>query len=390
MSPEPPTQSPKSAGRLRTELQRIRLRARATLLVEAFFAAVIADFLYDLGGLGIFLLTGKSNYFPPFLFVVFAVFALYVLRKTRFLPFCRNLDREHRLKDRLAAAETFRLSGRVPDEVVEAQARETLAAIDFSGIRKTFRPRIAAHLAAITVLACITGAIAWQYPAVFTPMNFFTRQGRQIVTAFRHQSPIEDIMEEAGRQKGDREIGADADADEAEVEALPEEENMGAPPEDPPPGTEVAEESAPEENEEMAAEAEKKEAPPETLPPREKKAPDSSAADGGRGKVAAPVTTGGVPGKVPAVEETTRPSPLTEKPYTGLAPEPFRPDGEKTRGYLPPIPFFKLFAENPTKETLIDPDAINIVPEAYEEKYRRHIIAYFEKLQSLRGDRHGP
>ena len=390
MSPEPEKQPPESARRLRSEVSRIRLRARAVLLLEAFLAAVAVDFLYDLAGFGVFLLTGKSNYFPPFLFVIFAVFALYALGKTRFLPFCRSLDRKHRLKERLASAEAFRLSGGIPDDVVEAQARESLAAIDLPGIRKTIRPRLAAHLGAIALLAVIMGTIVWQFPGFFEPMNFFTRHGRQIVTSYRHRTSIEEMMAEAERQgDGAGESRTGTEPDEAEEdEGTPEEgEKMAAG--EPPPGAEETEESAPEEGEEKVAEAEREESPPEPSLPEEKKAVDAPQPEGEKGR-AASSNTGGVPGKVPAVEETTRPSPLAEKPYAGLAPEPFKFDSERTKGYLPPIPLFKLFAGPPTMETLIDPDAINIVPEAYEEKYRRHIIAYFERLQSFRGDSHGP
>lgn len=390
MSPESSKEPPESARKLRSEVLRIRRRARATLLLEAFLAAVAADLLYYLAGIAVLFLTGRNNYFPPFVLVIFTVLALYALWKTRFLRFSRRLDREQRLKERLTAAESFRLSGRVPPEIVEAQARESLAAIDFPGIRKTFRPRLVAHLGVIALLTVIMGAVVWRFPGIFTPLDYWSRQGRQLVGAFRHKNSIEDVMANAKSQGGEeRKPGPDDEPDEAGSEEETGDDGDEMPAEELPPAAEEAAEPAPEEGEEKVAEVEN-EPPSEPPPPEESRAVDPPPPqEGGQGQTAAS-STGGTTGKAEAVAETTRPSPLAEKPYAGLAPEPFLFDREGTKGYLPPIPLFKLFAGSPMKETLIDPDAINIVPEAYEEKYRRHIIAYFEKLQSLRGDRHGP
>ena len=90
-------------------------------------------------------------------------------------------------------------------------------------------------------------------------------------------------------------------------------------------------------------------------------------------------------------EETTeKPSPLVDKPYQGLAPEPLGLTFREAEAYLPPIPLFRLLMKDAAKEGLVDPESIAIVPEAYQEKYRQHIVAYFEKLQSLREERDGP
>jgi hypothetical protein len=105
---------PKSAHRLRREVLKTSFRARLILLAQAFLAAVAADLLYDLLNVALFITTGRKMYFPPFFLVVLAVFSVYALRKTRILPFSRMLDANHRLKDRLASAYSYRRSGRVP------------------------------------------------------------------------------------------------------------------------------------------------------------------------------------------------------------------------------------------------------------------------------------
>jgi len=369
---------PESAEELQRKVLRVRRKARIILLGRALLAAIAADLAYDLLSLGLFILTGARTYFPPFFFVAWTVFSIYALRKTRLLTFNRSLDRQHRLKDRLTSALRYRTTGVVAAPMVAAQARESLEAIDFQHLRQAFRFKPWYSLAVIALAMTAMASIKARFPEHFDPRNIVFRQAARLTDLYRHPGSLPEELAMAPQG-----TAADGPTDSPAGDA--EEKNT--------------EEGA--EHPEKAA-AKDKEAKKEATvveakkPPQDKAAPKKEAADTPVPQEKKRVTRtiaseqGGGITKTPAVEATRRASPLAEKPYRGIAPEPlgFTP-GEAQR-YIPPIPLFKLLMGEAKSSGLVDPEAITVVPEAYQERYRDHIIAYFEKLQSLREEHHGP
>lgn len=380
---------PASARNLRRELGRVRRKARMVLLGEAFLAAIAADLLYDLLSLGLFLLTGINTYFPPFFLVVLSVLILSLLLKTRLLPFSRSLDRKHRLKERLTSAFFYQGSDSVPAPIREAQARETLEAVDFSSLRGSYAFRPIYSTAAIVFLVAALGGVMWKYPGLFKPANFVYRQGARVVSSYQHGGPAGDQLAMSSDPSSE-ESGANPAPDEDD--SNPAAEKAPAPPDETGGETDPGEET-PErvvkEKKEMEDPPEKNEEPPrqpgppdreqEIPPPKEGKPPRPSSSN-----------QGGVIMKSRSVETTEEPSPLADKPYWGLAPEPLGFTFREAEAYLPPIPLFRLLMKDAAQGALIDPESVTIVPEAYQERYRRHIVAYFEKLQSLREEQDGP
>ena len=369
---------------LRDAVLRLRRRARAHLLAKALLAAVAADLLYDLAGIGVALLTGRSITFSPFIVVVFAVFVVFALRATSLRAFSRRLDGEHGLKSRLAAAEEFRRSGRVPAAIVEAQARETLRSVDFAAIRRSLRFSPAAHLGAIAFSGGLLGLILWGFPGLFQPQGFLLRQGGALVSRFSHPQVDAPLLRASGGGGGGDEA--------APGEAKPKSEERGKPaagedrkqPEPPErearekPREQVAGKKPERRPEQAKPPGDPREGPGKAKPPSPPQGPRKG---GGAAGAAAPE-------KLASVEVTRKPSPLAARPRPGLAPEGVRLDPRAGGAYLPPIPLFRLLAGS-RGGALVDPDTVQIVPGAYDARYRRHIIAYFEKLQALRGGTDG-
>lgn len=376
---------PESAKTLQRTVSGIRRKVRAQLLLKALLSAVAADLLYDVAGIGLVFATGYSIYFPPFFFIVLALFVLVALRRTRTRAFYRRLDREFRLKDRLAAAYEYRRSGSIPPAIVEAQARESLGSVDFSSLRRSLRLRPGYHLAAVALLGGTLALIVWRNPGLYTPGNYLYRQGSAILSRFEHppvdaeqvfapgdgqddEHPRTPFPEEEGEEEREPEAAAEEEAGEPEPEEAPAEKERAAPEPPEPEPVEEGEEARHPVSDDSGAGRER--------------------AGEGEAPRAGPSNTGGTTSKSPSVEVTDRPSPLIEKPYTGLAPESARLDAEGAGGYLPPIPLFKLLG-GPSRGSFFDPETIYIVPEAYHARYREHIVAYFEKLQTFRGGRDG-
>jgi len=380
---------PESARSLRQKLCRVRRKARLVLLGEAFLAAVAADLLYDFLSLGLFLFTGVSIYFPPFFLVALSVLVLRLFLKTRLLPLSRALDRKHHLKERLTSAFFYDLSDRVSSPILEAQARETLEAVNFSSLHASyaFRPKYSA--AAIVLLVTALGGIMWKYPGLFTPANFVYRQGTRIVSSYQHGGPLdEQFAMFPGPPLGeDPEIVSRNENDSSQVEdesaGTLEEAGQESDLKDIPAEEMAAEkkeaEDSPKKSEDLPPQPEPSDRKQDTPPQRGKESPRTASSD-----------HGGTLLKSPSVETTDRSSPLADKPYRGLAPEPLGFAFREAAAYLPPIPLFQLIMKDAAQGALMDPESVTIVPEAYQEKYRQHIVAYFEKLQSLREEQNGP
>jgi len=375
---------PESAGELQRKILQVRRKARIILLGRALLVAIAADLIYDLLSLGLFVLTGARTYFPPFFFVAWTVFSIYALRKTRLLTFSRSLDRQHRLKDRLTSALRYRTTGLVAAPMVAAQAKESLDAIDFQHLRQSFRFKPWYSLAVIALAMTTMVSIKARFPEHFDPRNIVFRQAARLTDLYRHPGslPEELAMAPQGTAANGPTDSPAGDAEEKNTEEGVEH------PEKAPAATEDKDDAKP--KKERAEVVEDKKPPQKKAPP--KKTAADRPAPGKKKRVTRTTASeeGGDITKTPAVEATRRPSPLAEKPYRGIAPEPlgFTP-GEAQR-YIPPIPLFKLLMGEMKSSGLVDPEAITIVPEAYQERYREHIIAYFEKLQSLREEHHGP
>jgi len=375
---------PESAEELQRKVLLVRRRARIVLLGHAFLAAIAADLVYDLLSLAIFVLTGARTYFPPFFFVVFTVFSIYALRETRLLTFSRTLDHEHRLKDRLTSALCYRTMRIVDAPMVAAQAKESIDAIDFQRLRKSVKFKPWYSLAIIALAATTMVTLAARFPKYFIPKNIVYRQAARLVDIYRHPRSLPAELAMAPQEAAtDGDLGLPA-GDAGEKNAA----ESTKPPEKEPA---AADDKDDKDDEEAKNEAKKAKKPPhDKAPPKKETAGTPVPREKKRVMRTIASERGGVITKAPAVEATHRASPLAEKPYRGIAPEPlgFTP-GEAQR-YIPPIPLFKLLMGEAKSSGLVDPEAITIVPEAYQERYRDHIISYFEKLQSLREEHHGP
>lgn len=376
------TTLPESAEELQRKVLRVRRRARIILLGHGVLAAIAADLAYDLLSMGLFALTGVRTYFPPFFFVVWAVFSIYALRQTRLLTFSRSLDRDHCLKERLTSALRYRTTGAVATPMVAAQAKESLDAIDFQNLRQSLKFRPWHSLAVIALAMAIMVAVTARFPENFVPNNIVFRQGSHLTNLYRHPGPP--LEELAMAPQG---TAPDGKMDLPAGDAKKKNADEGAePPEEAP-----ADDEDNTSEEKKTTERVKDKKRPGEMTPKKKPAADKPL-PGEKKKVTRTEASdkGGNITKTPAVEATHQPSPLAEKPYRGLAPEPLGFTPGEARRYIPPIPLFRLLMGEAKSDGLIDPEAITIVPEAYQERYREHIIAYFEKLKSLREEHHGP
>ncbi|MHB8834971.1 MAG: hypothetical protein ACYC9Y_04605 [Candidatus Methylomirabilia bacterium] len=363
---------------LRREVGRVRRRARIVLLAGAVVAALAADVWYEIFTFGIWWYSRVNVYFPLFFFVALAVFAVGVARRTATLPLSTALDEKFSLKARLAAASRFERLSRVPEDLREAQARETLRAVDFSRLRSSYRLRPWGAIAWLIVGSGIAGLLMHRFPAVFNPNNLVFRQGRVV---FMTVKSISNKAANGGAGAGGdppRQFPAGHPQvalvlkDSPDREAPPGAQPSGSTGEKPPPGggNRSGDETEP---------GGKPPTHPEPSPDR--KSPDADRS--GAGKEARPGSADGSTRSRPvSLEETDGISPPTARPESGMAGPAMDLRGPDGGPSLPPLPFVRLLG-GAQPGALFDPETLNIVLEAYPPKYREHLESYLKILQSL-------
>lgn len=379
-----------AAGALARSVRRVRGRARAVLLGTAAIAALAADVWYEIAANGIALLLNVEIYFTLFFLVAFAVLAGGVLLRTRLEPFSRALDARFALKERLGAAAAYRASRSIPAVIVEAQARESSAAIDFAALRRSFRFRPYGALLALSLGVALTAWLVWRYPEQVQPRNLVFHGGS--------------LMKAAGRGHGAR--PADGDRGGREKTAARREgptDRQGAPAKVPPslPGGKGKDRQGPQPADpgrkpENGATAAKE---PEPAPGRNTRnavgpAPGKGTTTSpGRsdGQAAAARDTTGTPTRSRSFEDTRGVSAVTAIPEGGPgAPQSdLRARDQGQPPALPPLPFFRLLSGKQRAEALLDPGTITIILEAYPAKYRSHLEAFLKALQSRREQKSG-
>lgn len=379
MRPELAAHSPgtgPAARELARSVRNVRTRARAMLFGSAAIAALAADVWYEIAGNALALFLRVDIYFPLFFLVAFAVLASGVFLKTQFEAFSRDLDTRFSLKERLGAAATYRTSRTIPAAVIEAQAREAAAAIDFAALRRSFRFRPYRALLALGLGTIVLGWLAWRYPDRFEPRNLMFRHGGTLMT-------LADLRQGGGTEKpGSRLQGAP--------------ERPAAPPRKPMTLTastgntqDGTQESNPDQQHGKAVPAGKKPEPPpaQQAPDPGRPAPGKSASPPpaqSNSQTSAYRDTNWSREQSRAYEETRRVSPATAKPAGG--PSAPLPDlRAAVRGQpLPPLPFFRLLSGKQPADALLDPGTVTIILEAYPGKYRSHLEAFLKALQSRR------
>lgn len=363
---------------LRREVARVRRRARAVWLAGAAVAALAADAWYEVVSFWAFRLLQFRIWFPLFSLVAFAVFAAAVVRRTGTLRLAALLDARFALKERLVSASRFERLPRVPADLREAQARETLRAVDFGRLRASFRFR---PWGALAFLAAGAGLFGWhihRFPESFNPSSVVFRQGRVVFMA----------VKSIGRSSAGEDTGPPGGAPQQlpdshpQVALVPEDgvpkqetpaaQTGGTPDGQPPPGGEQGSAEAPGD---------------QKRPPGHPETPPEGRGEGKVTKLGA--DEGGAFGRQASLEETDGISPPTARPESGLAAGAADLRGPNAGPSLPPLPFVRLLGTGAQSGVLFDPETLNIVLEAYPAKYREHLESYLKALQSLKEDRHG-
>jgi len=364
---------------LRREVARVRRRARAVLLVAAAVAALAADAWYEVVSFWAFRLLQFRIWFPLFFLVAFAVFAAAVVRRTRTFRLSALLDGRFALKERLVSAFRFERLPAVPADLREAQARETLRAVDFGRLRTSFRLR---PWGALAFLAAGAGLFGWhihRYPGSFNPSSVVFRQGRVVFLAVKSIG--------SGGARGD--TGSPGDASQQlpdshpQVALVPE---NGVPKQETPSAAQTG--GTPEGQPPPGGEKESPDAPgDQKRPPGHPETPPEGR---GEGKVTGlGADEGGAFGRQASLEETDGISPPTARPESGLAVGAADLRGPNAGSSLPPLPFVRLLGAGTQSGVLFDPETLNIVLESYPPKYREHLESYLKALQTPKEDRHG-
>lgn len=365
----------------RGDLGRVCRRARAVALGGAVIAALAADVWYEVGSFWAFRLFKVWIWNPPFFFVALVVFAAQAVRRTGTLALSRSLDAEFALKERLVSAFRFAQLAGLPADIREAQARETLRAVDFRRLRASFRFRPWGQLVLLAAGCGVTAVLMYRYPGVFNPRSVAFRQSRVVFQV------VKDLA--TGPREGAESPGAgdgqQGGGDHPLVALVPESKSpkQGAPTESPsgggtdeksPPGRNEPSPPAPSEESSTRHPGNKPgEKPPPGAGPGSHPGPDE----------------GGALGRSASLEETEGISPPTPRPESGLATAVADLRVPGSGPALPPLPFVRLFGGGTQAGTLLDPESLNIVLESYPPKYREQLASYFKALQDLRASRKG-
>jgi len=363
---------------LRREVAHVRRRARAVLLADAVVAALAADLWHEVISFWLFRFFSLRIWFPLFSLVAFAVFAAFAVRRTGTLRLSALLDGRFALKERLSSAFRFeRLQG-VPADLREAQARETLRAVDFDRLRASFRFR---PWGALAFLATGAGLFGWHmhlYPESFNPSSVVFRQGRVVFLAVKSLGSGtgggEGSPGDASQQLPDShpQVALVTEKPPPKLETSPGTQTRGTSEEKPPPGGEQKSPDAPGD---------------QTRPPGHPETPPDRRGEGRVTRLGA--DEGGAFGRQASLEETDGISPPTARPESGMAAGAADLRDPNTGPSLPPLPFVRLLGGGNQGGVLFDPETLNIVLEAYPPKYREHLESYLKALQTLREDRHG-
>ena len=371
---------------LRREVARVRRRARAVLLAGAVVAALAADLWYEILTFWIFRYFRVSIWFPLFSLVAFAVFAAAVVRRTRTFRLSAMLDGRFALKERLSSAFRFGSIPGMPADLREAQAHETLRAVDFGRLRASFRFRPWGALALLVAGIGIASWHVYRYPESFNPSSIAFRQARVVFVAVKSLGGGRD----GAGTRGAGDASQQGDSGHPRVALVPEEGSSGK---EPPPGAQsgrTTDEQPPPGKEKNSGDApeppQKPPEHPESSPDRKPPSPDRR----GEGKSARlGPDEGGSFGRPVSLEETDGISPPTARPESGLAAGAANLRGPGAGPALPPLPFVRLLGAGKPAGVLFDPESLNIVLEAYPSKYREHLETYLKALQALREERHG-
>lgn len=374
-----PTIAAPGSRELHREVARVRRRARAVWLAGAVVAALAADAWYEVVSFWAFRLLQVHIWFPLFSLVAFAVFAAAVARRTGPLRLAALLDVRFALKERLVSAIRFERLPRVPADLREAQARETLRAVDFGRLRASFRFR---PWGALAFLAAGAGLFGWhihRYPELFNPSSVVFRQGRVVFLAVKSigsggSSGDAGSPEDASQQLPDShpQVALVPEDGVPKQETPPPAETGGTPEGQPPPGGEKGSPEAPGD---------------QKRPPGHPETPPEGRGEGKVTRLGA--DEGGAFGRQASLEETDAISPPTARPESGLAAGAADLRGPNAGPSLPPLPFVRLLGAGAQPAVLFDPETLNIVLEAYPPKYREHLETYLKALQTLTEDRNG-
>jgi hypothetical protein len=374
-------------------LGRLRQRARLGGLLRALLLAVAADMGYDIAGIGLFRVTGKSIYYPPFFVVILVILTLRALAETTMPVFARRIDHRHHLKDRLASHLTFRRDPSVAPDLAEAQAAETLSHVDLPAISRGLRVRPWAHLAAIAVFTVALWFLLWRYPYV-EPQNFAFRHGARMAGLVRELLPSghPPVGDQTADSRGSDATSPDGEAGSEESGADGEAKKKAPPLEgmSPPP------------DQAADATAEPTPGPPPEDPGRNqedtREPGDPSGADR-KMRTAEQAPPGNQYGssfnaesrmRILSRETTRRAAGLTTAPPRPLIPPPGISGTGGGRSFrLPSLPRLSLADRLPDRDILLDPDTIYVSPEGYAGKYHDLIMDYYRELLALKGEDHG-
>jgi hypothetical protein len=222
----------------------------------------------------------------------------------------------------------------------------------------------------------------YRYPESFNPRNLAFRQGRVVFMAVKNFG-AGGGRDDAGDSGADD--GQQGDGDGHPKVALVSEEK--SPKQEPPGDAQTGgtkDEKPPPGGERNPTPESREGASPHPKMDSDEKPPPGD----GQGSRLGP-NEGGSPGRAASLEETDGISPPTSRPESGLAAGAADLRVPGTGPSLPPLPFVRLLGGDPQAGALFDPETLNIVLEAYPQKYREHLESYLKALQTLREGRKG-
>jgi hypothetical protein len=360
----------------------LRRRFRRDLVVFGVAVAAAADLGYEFLNIAwVTLARGKPIDFP-FFFVALGVLLLLGWHRTRLVPFLREVDRRHHLKERLSHAEAYRRDAGISPQVADAQAEETLGVLDLEGIRRSFRrsPLVPSILAAALGAAFLL--FRARNPELFSPRGFLLRQGGQVATYIhRAAAPV----------SPDRIASTTTNPETQPATIFPSPPR----PVDPAATTDRSEKPAVHPEEPLPS------VTPTPPPPQERPEGDSGKSGGetrdqGQGGDGRERKGGGPPGgpatsltRMQSKEVTERLAALVQRPFPRPA-APFREPGTGSKGiFLPPIPMLRFLEGIPGTDFFVDPESVYVIPATYGRRYREQISSYFMKIQQMKEDGDG-
>lgn len=199
---------PDPVARVNFYMRALRIRHIMGRTLFILSIALTTELVYNLFAIALYnLWYFKINL--PFLFeILFLVLLAREIPGWRSERLASRLDQKFALKDRLYSFTWYSRGKRVPHDIRQAQAENSLAAIEFSGLMKRTRMKFPLYLSAVTAITLAMIYIIGNSP--YRPTGITTRILSKI-QSYDHSLPFKGLLsEEAGPVNGQPEEVASA------------------------------------------------------------------------------------------------------------------------------------------------------------------------------------